>query len=310
MVRIFGRDFKKVAIRAAVACALAVASSTPIGAQSFLGGFAPEASKEQEAQIAKRNDKRTKKVSLPDKPNKTDSLGRKQGEWAAKYPNGRYKYTATFRNGKPIGKVTRFDMRGRKTVVMSYRNTSDTVAAVFYHPNGKVQARGQYVDDRREGLWRMYAEDGALVESAIYSKNKLHGKRCFYFSNGDLLSVCTWVDSLREGPYIKYFPSGAKAIEANFRHDELDGRFKSWGADGKLTSDGAYRSGVAVGTWHLRYPDANVEGDIVYDSHGIIVNTEEADSLMIRRNSYYNSNVGKFKDPQDYVDNPEKLFVK
>lgn len=310
MVKVSDRNFKVIAIRAIVACGLAMASPATVGAQSFLGGFAPEASKEQKAQTAKRNDKLTKKVSLPDKPNKTDSQGRKQGEWASKYPNGRYKYTATFKNGKPVGKVTRFDMLGRKTVVMSYRNASDTVVAVFYHPNGKVQARGQYVNDKREGFWRMYAEDGILVESAIYSKNKLHGKRCFYFSNGELLSMCTWVDSVREGPYIKYFPSGAKEIEANFHNDELDGRFKSWGADGKLTSDGTYRSGVTVGKWHLRYPDANVEGDIVYDSHGIIVNTEEADSLMIRRNSYYNSLVGKFKDPQDFMDNPEKFFAK
>ncbi|MGN0028808.1 MAG: toxin-antitoxin system YwqK family antitoxin [Marinilabiliaceae bacterium] len=310
MVKIFGGNFKMMAIRIAVAYALAVASSTSVGAQSFLGGFAPEASKERKAETAKMNDRQTRKISLPDKPNKTDDHGRKQGEWASKYPNGRYKYTATFRDGKPVGKVTRFDMRGRKTVVLSYRNASDTVAAVFYHPNGKVQARGQYVNDKREGFWRMYAEDGILVESAIYSKNKLHGKRCFYFSNGELLSMCTWVDSVREGPYIKYFPSGAKEIEANFHNDELDGKFKSWGADGKLTSDGTYRSGVTVGKWHLRYPDANVEGDIVYDSHGIVVNKEEADSLMIRRNSYYNSQVGKFKDPQDFMDNPEKFFAK
>lgn len=308
MVNTFGHNLRNILLQATAVAMLIVATPIHAKAQNFLGSFAPEKPKEQVGQ--KKSSRQAHKVSLPDKPNKIDPQGRRQGEWAKKYNNGRYKYTATFKDDKPIGKVTRFDPQGRKTVVLTYRNTSDTVKVTFYHTNGKVQARGQYVNDRREGFWRMYAEDGVLVESAIFSNNKLHGKRCFYFSNGNLLSVCTWVDSLREGPYVKYYPSGAKEIEANFHGDELNGQYKSWGDDGKLTSEGTYRAGVTVGKWHLRYPDADVEGYIEYDSHGIIINTDEADSLMIKRYLHYKSNIGKFKDPQDYIDHPEDYLAK
>lgn len=300
------RNIHRVLLIAVIAMA-----STLTSAQDFLGGFSPDAKKQTTTTQTqkKKSAKKTKKVSLPDKPNKTDANGLKQGEWAKKYPNGQYMYTAKFKDGKPVGKVTRYDADGRKTAVLTYSTKSDTVKVVFYHANGKTQARGQYVADLREGLWRTYNEDGDLVESASYAQNKLHGKRCFYYPGGALLSVCTWVDSLREGSYVQYFRGGAKEIQATFHGDVLDGQYTSWGSDGKPTSTGTYRMGVTVGKWHLRYPDANVEGDIVYDSHGIITNTSEADSLFMMRDKYYEKDLGKFKDPADFVNNPEEYLA-
>lgn len=305
-------NIRKALIRTLAAGIVAMAATPVVTAQDFLGGLGPQNGKKQETTQqtqTKKKAKTARKVNLPDKPNKTDVKGLKQGEWAKKYPNGQYMYTANFKNGKPIGKVTRYDEYGHKTAELTYKTQSDTVKVVFYHNNGKVQARGQYVNDLREGLWRTYNEEGVLVETASYSKNKLHGKRCYYFSNGALWSVCTWADSLRNGSFIRYFPSGAKEIEATFHGDVLDGQYKSWGSDGKLSSEGTYRMGVTVGKWHLRYADANVEGDIIYDSRGQITNTDEADSLFMKRDQYYQKNVGKFKDPEDYMNNPEEFLA-
>lgn len=286
-------------------------------AQDFLGGFAPTSSQTQKDGSQKKSSKSGKKsstkkesqkVSLPDKPNVTDSQGRKQGEWAKKYPNGRYRYTATFKNDKPVGKVTRYDEKGRKTVVLTYKESTDTVKMTGYHPNGKVSCRGQYVKGKREGFWRFYGDDGVLVESASYNKDKLHSKRCFYYDNGNLLSVCTWVDSLREGPYVKYFIGGAKMIETTFHLDELDGKYTSWGADGKISSQGKYKQGVMVGKWHIHYAGTNVEGDIEYDSHGLPVDPDAALELQQRRNQYYEKNKGNIQDPEDFMNNPETLI--
>lgn len=280
-------------------------------AQSFLGSFEPEATKKSESTAkqgeAKAKNKTTKKVNLPDKPNKVDAKGRKQGEWAAKYPNGRYRYTATFKDDAPIGKVTRFDDDGRKTVMLTYKAGNDTISATFYFSNGKVQSKGKYVDEKREGFWLFYNEKGELVESASYSQGKLHGKRCFYFENGKLLSACQWVDSLRNGLYMRYFPSGSKEIVANFRGDELDGLYTRWGADGKVAEKGNYRYGVTVGRWHYRYAEANVEGDVEYDSYGR-PKGNALDSLLYLRQQYYEKNKYNLVDPEQYSSNPDELL--
>ena len=121
-------------------------------------------------------------------------------------------------------------------------------------------------------------------------------------------SVCTWVDSLREGDFVKYYPSGSKEISATFHNDELEGKYTSWGSDGKISEQGYYKSGVRVGKWHLRYTEADVEADIVYDSHGLVKNEETLDSLNVLRQQYYDKNIGKIKDPEDYINNPEELL--
>ncbi len=279
--------------------------------QSFLGSFEPEATKKSEATSkqgeAKAKSKTTKKVNLPDKPNKVDAKGLKQGEWAAKYSNGRYRYTATFKDGVPVGKVTRFDEDGRKTVMLTYKADNDTVSAIFYFPNGKVQSKGKYVGEKREDFWLFYNEKGVLLESASYSQGKLHGKRCFYFDNGKLLSACQWVDSLRNGMYVRYFPSGSKEIVANFRGDELDGLYTRWGADGKVAEKGTYRYGVTVGKWHYRYAEANVEGDVEYDSYGR-PKGNALDSLQYLRQQYYEKNKNNLVDPEQFSNNPDELL--
>ncbi len=279
--------------------------------QSFLGSFEPEATKKNEATSkqgeAKAKSKTTKKVNLPDKPNKVDAKGLKQGEWAAKYSNGRYRYTATFKDGVPVGKVTRFDEDGRKTVMLTYKADNDTVSAIFYFPNGKVQSKGKYVGEKREDFWLFYNEKGVLLESASYSQGKLHGKRCFYFDNGKLLSACQWVDSLRNGMYVRYFPSGSKEIVANFRGDELDGLYTRWGADGKVAEKGTYRYGVTVGKWHYRYAEANVEGDVEYDSYGRSKGNA-LDSLQYLRQQYYEKNKNNLVDPEQFSNNPDELL--
>lgn len=291
---------------AALAVAVTLAG-VPAEAQDFLGGFAPPGAKAQKAGERRSVGAAKPAVSLPDKPNKTDGQGRRQGEWGKKYPNGRYRYVATFRDGRPVGTVKRYYPNGRFSAVLVYDSDSDTCRVeTFHEQNGKVESRGMYVGQRREGEWRFYMLDGTLLEVAPYSGGRLHGQQRVLYDDGRLLSLTTWVDSLREGPYVKFFPSGDKNVEATYRNGELEGAYKVWGADGKLVSEGQYRSGVPTGRWHVRYPDAGgLEGDIVYDSHGLVVNQDEVDKLNNAVVDFYEAQRGSFDDPADFMNNPE-----
>lgn len=279
----------------------------PVVAQDFLGGFAPSGGKGQKPGVRRGGGAVKPAVSLPDKPNKTDAQGRRQGEWARKYPNGRYRYVATFCDGRPVGKVKRYYPNGRFSAIITYDDNSDTCRVETYHEqNGKVESRGAFVGERREGEWRFYMLDGTLLEVAPYSQGRLHGQQRILYDDGRLLSLTTWVDSLREGPYVKFFPSGDKNVEAAYHNDELEGAYRVWGADGKLVTEGQYRSGVPTGRWHVRYPDAGgLEGDIVYDGHGLVVNQDEVDKLNNAVVEFYEAQRGSFADPEDFMNNPQ-----
>lgn len=291
--------------RAATAAVALIMAAGAAEAQDFMGNFAPADSQNK----TRREEAKTTgpAVKLPDKPNRVDAQGRKQGEWAKKYPNGRYRYVATFRDGKPVGKVKRFYPNGRISVTMAYDAGSDTCRVETFHEStGKRESAGQYVGGKREGRWVIYNEDGRPLEVSYYARGRLHGQQSLLYDDGRLFTLTTWVDSLREGPFVRYFPSGAKRTEANYHADELHGKYRTWGADGKITEEGQYADGVRVGRWHVRHPEAGgVEGDIIYDKHGLVVNKAEADSLQDAVLSFFEKQKGKFDDPQNYMNHPE-----
>lgn len=298
-------EVKTLLRRAASAAVALVVSAGTAGAQDFMGIFAPADAQKEARREAPATSRQV--VKLPDKPNEVDSKGLRQGEWAKKYPNGRYRYVATFRDGKPVGEVKRFYPNGHLSVLMAYDTDSDTCRVETFHEStGKRESLGQYVRGKREGRWVICNDDGRPLEVSNYSHGKLHGQQSLLYDDGRLFSLTTWVDSLREGPFVRYFPSGAKRTEANYHAGELDGKYRTWGADGKVTEEGQYANGVQVGRWHIRHPEAGgVEGDIVYDKHGLVINKAEADSLQDAVISFFERQKGKFDDPQNYMNHPE-----
>ncbi len=298
----------KTGCRIAAVLIMVVMMASPAMAQDFLGSFAPKDGKEKAEKKKSPVVRKDAKVNLPDKPNKTDAQGRRQGVWGKKYPNGRYSYVATFKDGRPVGKVKRYYPNGHFSAIITYDANSDTCRVETFHDKGgKTESKGFYVGQKREGVWNFYMHDGTLLETSIYSKGKLHGQQALYYDDGKLLSLTTWVDSLREGPYVRYFPSGGKMAEGTYHVDELNGEYKTWGSDGKVVSEGRYESGVKVGKWHVRFPDENnVECDIIYDKHGLIINKAEVDSIQNAIINFHEAQRGEIDDPADYIGNPEE----
>lgn len=297
--------------------ALATAASNVTMAQDFMGSMGPRSktqTQEQKSKSAKSTQKKgttaakTKKekhFDLPDKPNVTDANGLKQGEWGPKYDNGQYKYVATFKDGRPVGSVVRYTRDGKKSMQMTYDSKSDTCFVLTYHPNGKLASRGQYVNQKREGTWKLYKADGILVCTEEYFVGKRHGIQTILYEDGKTMEMITWVDGSQTGPYIKFYIGGAKEIETNYKYGQLDGHYRSWGLDGKLSQEGDYDNGVRVGKWHLRYAELNTEIDVVYDKYGRAENQALLDSLDNRMIELGEQQIGKYTDPQDFMNNPE-----
>ena len=292
---------------------LALLTAMPAGAQDFFGNMKPGGS-QQAQQSSGSNSKSKKKVKpKPDKPNKVDEQGRRQGEWALKYPNGLYRYVATYRDGVVVGTATRYDEDGHKTLDMTYDADSDTCRVITYHDNGKVESRGQYVQKLREGTWRLYNYDGGLMSIIEFSHGLKHGTERILYNSGRVMERIPWVDGYRHGVWTRFFTNGRKLSEGTFDHDQLSGLYTEWAGDGKIAKRGSYDAGVMVGTWHVRYDDVpgqNLEVDIVYDKHGLVVNRAEVDSVETLRVKAYEMMNDKVLDPQDFQDDPEGYLLK
>lgn len=286
-------------IRIMIAIFIAIGSNAY--AQDFLGGMAPKSADKQKAD--KQKSKR--KVNLPDKPNYKDAKGLRQGEWGTKYPNGRYRYEATFKDDKPVGKVKRYDEDGRLVAVLTYQ-ANGIVTSITYHENGKMESKGKYKNQKKEGTWTFYDHNERLIMEVPYSDGKEHGIAKLLYENGKTLEMTTWVDGMKEGPYTKYFVSGQKEVEATYSKNELNGPYRVWGSDGKIVNDGQFAYGVKVGRWKVRFPqEGNYEVTILYDKHGLVINRAEVDSVENLRIKYIEKQLGKHRDPEEYVSHPE-----
>jgi hypothetical protein len=79
----------------------------------------------------------------------------------------------------------------------------DTTPYLMLHKNGKVYAKGQFVDGKREGLWEYFDEAGRLKASTHFKNDHFDGERAFYDEAGKIQEMQHWQAGKREGEWGK-----------------------------------------------------------------------------------------------------------
>jgi TonB family protein len=104
---------------------------------------------------------------------------------------------------------------------------------LYYHRNGKLQSKGNYLKNEKEGLWLSWNEAGSLNDSTFYVHGMLH-RRMVYRPDGSL--------SNRVGPN-----STGRIISQGFF------------PDGRLSHTGQYENGKKQGDWVYFYDGGKQE---------------------------------------------------
>lgn len=133
-----------------------------------------------------------------------------------KFPNGNIESVGYLRNNKKNGKAQSF------------------------YINGVLKEEGEWVDDKQEGVWNYYRDDGSLSAivnfkndtqdgvSTFYNPNKLvneesvfvagllNGVTKKYYDNGRLKEVSNWLSGKREGVTIIYDSATLNETKLNY----------------------------------------------------------------------------------------------
>jgi len=91
-----------------------------------------------------------------------------------------------------------------------------------YYENGKTETEGNYIDGRKEGLWKWYYESGELESTGIYKNGQSHGIFHGWYKNGQL------------------------RCEGYFKYDKLDNYFKYIQENGRLSFFRKYKDGKII----------------------------------------------------------------
>jgi antitoxin component YwqK of YwqJK toxin-antitoxin module len=196
--------------------------------------------------------------------NQTDKSGLKQGYWKVKYDNGALKYTAHFKDNKPVGEMRRyFDDNSLKAIIRFDANGKKSYAKLYYQ-SGPLAAEGIYVNSLKDSIWKYYSYyTKALARVESYSLGKRNGKSISYYTNGKISEELNWKNDIKDGFWKQYYETGTLKMYSAF-------------ASGKRTGVFIFNYPNEIPEWNGKYENDKMEGKwIHYDEKGNITTTIE-----------------------------------
>jgi antitoxin component YwqK of YwqJK toxin-antitoxin module len=86
-----------------------------------------------------------------------------------------------------------------------------------------------------------YYENGTTkIVGSFVENDKRNGKWSYWYENGNLWSECDYQNGLRHGKSVVYFENGTKRYEGNFENDKPVGIWYFWDENGTLANEKNY----------------------------------------------------------------------
>jgi antitoxin component YwqK of YwqJK toxin-antitoxin module len=183
--------------------------------------------------------------------------------------NNRLVYSGPFRNKVPVGIHREYGTDGKVTNAFRYNDNGLLLSEGIvdengnsngqwkdYYPDGKIQAEGQYVNNRRTGVWKFYNTDGKVEQTGAYNNGRPDGLWKWYYENGALLREEEYFQGQRDGTYTEYSPAGDIIVQGMFTDGERNGEWNYKSGDNR--EEGKYIIGLRDGLWRSYYPDGKI----------------------------------------------------
>jgi len=224
--------------------------------------------------------------------------GHQHGLQVTYYENGAKEYEWDMINGENHGTAAFYYDNGRVWDERIFKNGQlmaadgtpyQGVYTVFYSGDKQLFSEDFYKDGRKEGLSKVYHENGQLMMERPFQHGKLDGSVSVYSPEGKLYSQTGYVDGVIEGMEVYYFENGHVAVENPYKGGELNGVSKVHHEQGGLYGEYSYVNGLQSGVsreydeggsllseWHSEndhmhgeafsyYPNGNVKYKAIFD---------------------------------------------
>jgi len=202
--------------------------------------------------------------------NITSANGKKSGRWYRVYDDGSLYYTGTFKDGIPEGEF-RYYYRSGELMTIATHKDHQTAETVSYRMDGTVVSKGNYLNQKKNGEWLLYNEEGKLTSSESYKADSLSGVSKVYYINGVLAKEMSYDDNHLNGPWKEYFDDGNVKGEGTYLNDQLHGYLINYQSPKVKLYEGELREGLAIGEWKYYLDDGRVKLRILYDDNGVEV---------------------------------------
>lgn len=205
--------------------------------------------------------------------NRTDDLGRRQGKWIDYHQNGQVRYTGEFKNNEPLGEFLYYSEKGELTAKINYEKRKgkemqpQLSTCVLYSKDGKVIARGNYIDRKKHQQWEYFSENGGgLILKENYDNGLLTGIAVAYSPTTQIIIEETeYLNGIKNGACNKYYDNGRPMVKMSYKNDKLDGNYISYYPNGIPKEEGMFKDGIKIGEWKTYDMEENVVSVDIYE---------------------------------------------
>ena len=210
--------------------------------------------------------------------NQVDAQGRKQGFWRKMDKDNLRVYEGQFRDDVPYGKFTYYYQNIKVRTISLISEDGKVARTTSWFANGKLMAKGNYLNQQRDSLWQFFSEyDGSLVSEEFYVNGKKHGTEKIFYPGNGVAEIIPWVDGVKEGEWEQFYDDGAPKLTGSYKDGEKEGPLLTFFLNGKLLVSGFYLNGRQDSTW-VYYDDKGSVTLKEYYDDGILLKKEEMNS--------------------------------
>ncbi len=173
---------------------------------------------------------------------------------------------------------------------------------------GKIE-EGNYVDDRKEGIWTKYHNDGKTPKIVVkYTNNRPNGSYCKYDKNGKLIEKGTLTKHLFKDSLIRGYQNGQIEYEAWYNeYGKEDGVVNYYYPNGQLEFTSTAKNGVPIDTAKRFYENGDLKEWVLYDKEGSVILTKQFalnSQLIPTQNNTASPHAPSVTEPVKTIGNP------
>ena len=114
-----------------------------------------------------------------------------------------------------------------------------------YYPNGKLKSKGIYREDNKDGLWIGYYENGELESEVNYKMGKKEGLMKIFQANGLLMARVNYKEGREDGVGEYYDENGQIELKVNYKEGKENGALEHY-KNGQLVKIELWKDGVQM----------------------------------------------------------------
>lgn len=176
------------------------------------------------------------------------------------------------------GDINKTDESGRKQGKWVYLGKDRPTAG--YPSEGKIE-EGPYIDDRKEGTWIKYHNDGVTPKlKGEYTNNRPSGAYTKFYADGTTRETGTFERNKYSGTLKRYHENGQLEYESSYDESGKEqGKVKYYYPNGQVEFEYNAQAGVPTGTATRYYENGDIKEKITYNSDGSVGKSETVEMV-------------------------------